>query len=947
MAGYKVPTDVEVAAALRRITTPQLRRAFFEGLRNPNWVAPLAKHGLFDSPPEPVAQDDGLIRDIYWPEIDYLIRVAGTVPAAVIDVLVKLGHSRNAWLRRGTFTIAASLPSDQALRLIPLIKAWLPTGIGWRTDDRDVIATCVNVLEGGYTKQGKWLANALFRPTGEKARRQASSLIDDHWYREGLPKVAKALGGDALAAIAPWLETYERQIDHFTDSSDLSSFNRTTIRSNADRYEGVEGALIDTVRDTAIDRMTSDPAGSVEILIKSPMKLMRRIALFSLASAIDAAEPEHSGPLVEAARELLYDSDSLSESCRIEYAELARATATRSPQILDGLGHVLEAASQADQVRARQWLSRDEGNDDNIDAKLEEAASRWYHRWLSAIGDTALPVGLQARLAELDVQFGAIETPLEAEDRITGWSGPNSPVSLDEMSAMSPSELAAHLADWHYTGDRWGPDPSHEGQGRQLTALLTTRPRALTGVENIVDRLRPTYIRAMLQGWAAAIKAGIELDWDDAAQFVQQVLAHPDESAFPAEGGRYDDDPDFRLAKGAAVRLLTDLAQHRDAPGIPLDRMAGFAQLLINGTEDETAWHEYVGSSSGGTDPLTISLNDDWPIRLRGLAYLAARSDGGVGEAEARSALEYELEREDPHGAASAVVGEALGRLFDGDQAWIEAHVPAWFGGPELTRNQQIALTTALAVHRYHPALYDLLSTPMQAALTHGEPLTVGWNTRTDPLREVGEWVINGIIRGHKTLDDPLARAFFNEAPASVRGEAIAHIAWEFMHATEVDPAIRDRFADLWDQRALHVAEHPEDHDELCDFYWFARSRKFDIEWWLPRLRRVLELSPESMTDRYMIGNDLARAADVDAGQALACLKLVLGSAGEGTSAAFDLSRNAVPMVIARAISAPDQQIRAEGEAYMHHLGELGYLQLESEVRAVLEGTITQEDVGD
>src|SRR6185312_13137097 len=101
------------------------------------------------------------------------------------------------------------------------------------------------------------------------------------------------------------------------------------------------------------------------------------------------------------------------------------------------------------------------------------------------------------------------------------------------MAAMSGVELVAHLESWHDMGDGWGPEPSHEGQGRQLTALLTTNPKAVSGIDDLPERLRPTYLRAIFHGWEAAIKADLELDWAQAADLIRGVLTHDDESIFP------------------------------------------------------------------------------------------------------------------------------------------------------------------------------------------------------------------------------------------------------------------------------------------------------------------------------------------------------------------------------------------------------------------------------
>jgi hypothetical protein len=59
----------------------------------------------------------------------------------------------------------------------------------------------------------------------------------------------------------------------------------------------------------------------------------------------------------------------------------------------------------------------------------------------------------------------------------------------------------------------------------------------------------------------------------------------------------------------------------------------------------------------------------------------------------------------------------------------------------------------------------------------------------------------------------------------------------------------------------------------------------------------------------------------------------------------FDLTRRAVPTVIANAMRAGDTILRLAAEAYMNDLGAKGNLQLEAEVKAVLDGTVTIADV--
>lgn len=951
MATFQMPTEGQVREALRRIPTSQLRRAFFEGLKNPLWVEPLAKEGVFNNPPEPEVTDDGLIRDVYWPEINYLVRVAPDEPKAVVDVLLKLRKSTNAWVRRGVFTIGATVPADQTARLKPLIRSWKSSDFGWRTDPRELVDFAVNLLRGGQYEVGKWFASLIFKPSAAQDRRKPSLVLEDYWYEEGLPKVAAVLGDDGVNVVLPWLVAYERHIGHLTKDSDMTYFSRESIRSRGDSHDTVERVLIDSVRDLAIKSTLVDAPSTVQILLATKMLLARKIALFALAEVIKQTgdDPARTDLHASVARELLFSEASIEDACRIEYAELARAVAEISPAALDPLTQYIELGPRVDGDRLRQWLRGEDDDDGAVDERVQEYTDRWKHRWLSSIGTRALPASLQAILAELDSRYGVIDAPLEPAKRVTTWTGPNSPLSQDDMAAMSPTELVSHLESWHDAGDGWGPEPSHEGQGRELTALLTTNPMAVTGIDNLIQRLRPTYLRAIVRGWEAGLKADLALDWQLVADVIAGVLGHSDESSFPAEGGQWDDDANFRAAKQAAVGLLEEIVKTRSSPTIPAGVMSRYADMVITLSADATAWDEYISyEGEGDMDPLTLSLNWQWPIRVRALTHLMSHGSETTWYAAARMALDVELSRQDARGASSAVVGEGLGRLLNVDPEWLEPKISKLFGSElGLSVEQQIALTAAMSIHRYHSKLYDLLAPSMVAAIRSKEPIVAGWRTQSDPLQRIGEWVIEALIYGHKTLDDPVAQEFFTTATPKIRGDAIGHIAWAFMHAQIVEDPIRDWFAELWDARVAHVRAHPEDKEELDGFSWFVKSGKFEAEWWLPRLKEAAELDPGLSTERYMIGKELAAAADADPRAAFDSLRLLLARRDEAGMVSFDLTRHAVPMVIARAIASGDDGLRQEAVDYMNQLGEQGNLSLEAEVNQVLDGRITQSDVED
>ncbi|AZH78954.1 hypothetical protein CSX12_11000 [Microbacterium sp. Y-01] len=945
MSDQRIPNQSQVEAALLRIPTYQLRRVFYGGLTNPHWVLPLMEAGAFSSPPEPTVTDDGYIQDTYWPELDYLTCVAPEAPEAVVDVLLALESSTNAWVRRATFEIGAAIPAAEGTRLIPLLRAWHPTGFGWRTDPRTMVSFAARLLNSNARKEGRWLANALFKPTplADDPNRLRSPRfgLEDYWFEEELPKIVPALGEDALKALSGWLTDYLRAVGLFSDEHDISGMTRPSIRDRGDSHRDPENALVEAIRDLAARAVWVDADDTVQILLRHRSVLHRKIAMFAIAEAVRVSAGSGVNPnqLLPAAIHLLSDPESDDEHLRIEYAELAQAMSQVNPDAVSVIGPFLDRAYEVDLERMRE-AARDGRLVGEHEEDFRDRADSYRHSWLAAIGTSALPPTLQVELEELDTRRGQIDNPLVPLGIVTTWTGPNSHTSQEEMGRMTPAQLVAHLASWHDDGDIWGPRPSHEGQGRELAGLLTAAPMALTGVPDLVDKLRPTYLRAILEGLEAAVKADLELDWEQATSLIDDVLIHPMESPYNIEGSDFDDDRDFRATKKAAIGLLEELIKHRDLDPVPLGFRRRFAQLLINAPSDD-AWNSYDSfEPQGDWDPLTLSLNYEWPKRIRALIFAATAEPDPSWKGDALKALAYELTRDDRHGAGDAALGEGFGRLLARAGFWLDLRIEAMIGSHHgLTRRQQITLTTILSTHRYHPELFDALQSAVLGAISVGEALVAGWDGDSKPLPRLGEWLIDAVILGHKSFDDPEVKKFFAETPARVRGDALGKVAWRFLHATSVDDTIRDRFGGIWDNRLAHVHAHPEDSAELSGIFWLAKAAAFPPEWWLPRLRAALALAPEIANERYMLGKELAAASAENPREALEVLKVLLDERHGSGLTTFDLSMRAVPSVIANALRSGDDTLMRDAETYMNELGARGSLDLDKEVRSLLDGT--------
>ena len=84
--------------------------------------------GAFSSPPDPEPTEDGYVRDVYWPELSFLSRMASRRPAEVVDVLLGLKDSNNAWVRRAVFEIGAKSSGKR--------RQTTSTALGGMEDDR-------------------------------------------------------------------------------------------------------------------------------------------------------------------------------------------------------------------------------------------------------------------------------------------------------------------------------------------------------------------------------------------------------------------------------------------------------------------------------------------------------------------------------------------------------------------------------------------------------------------------------------------------------------------------------------------------------------------------------------------------------------------------------------------------------------------------------------------
>jgi hypothetical protein len=939
---YVTPTKDLVDRALARLGKLQHRRAFYSKLDNPNWVKALDEGHAFDNPPALVAAPDGSVRAEPWPEIEYLARMAASVPDDVAKIFARVIITEHPWIRRSIVNGASELPPTYAATLADGIAAWADAPYASYLDWTKLARLIVKLLNGNPSQRGKGmkLAAAFYEPRAPKEERRFGLSkpyipVDDYAFGQTLPDIAVAMGTNAIGTLRRWLEQFQVHSGAFTDGSthDLSEMWRPAIRVRGGRHNhDYEDTLVDVVRDAAVRSIEANAAVGTTRLLESKHPLLHRIALDALAQVLeDVSESGQELPadLASAAETYLAYDGHADESLRAEYIAFVKACGLFPGTVsLSALTAVVESGQEFPDAEYVAYQRKYRPDEDEAVFRQEaaERGERWRHRLLAQIGTELLPSELSTRLAELDSRFGVIGNPEPRNpEAVASVVHSSDPQTLGLREDMSDSELVDYVNAWVPSPEPWD---RHDDLGWALSAFIAEHPDRFTdGVEQL-RRLKYVYVRSVVSGWAKAVREGSAIPWGLALEACERLI---DGDVEPL------DDP---YAGSEAIEVgrlwLEAIEKHRptgDAPLTP-ELLPRIFDLLLR---ISAAREEGEVDESDSTDYLTKSLNRARPIASRTLIRLLAWDLHQDVHDRVIAQLDALLAETPQDRVIAAVLGEGFGWLYNHAEQWLRDNGSRIFGDENrLTAFQEIALSTALAVQQIHPKLLEIVHPGMLGVLDGkaDQPLVNGWKDNRTFDQLIGDWVVGAVIRGWLAFDDELVSSFYDKATPSVRGEVIGHVAWSMTQATDVAPKIVERTKRLWDSRAEHVSAHLEDAAEVAKFYWFALCKDFEIEWWLPRLIDAATVYNE-FDPKGLIADKLVEAAEVNADLALAALeKLLQRRNPDKPWDGYSLKHKAAPGVIAAALDADDPGVQQRATALMNKLGDEGEIDLKEKVQS-------------
>jgi len=897
MTSWTPPTDEQLAGIETLAARPENRAYFFDRLENPEWLAALAQRGFFEEPPEPVPADEpGYLRFPPWPEGRYLARVASVVPDATLSVLEAQSHSSNPTVTRTLLEAAEELPDEHLQRLASRIVEWIADPFPEFFVD-EAVSLVVRLVRAGEINHALGAAMALLKLESQSDRAEASprdaspalrvkptSRLSEWQYGSVISKVLADLvetgGLKAMELFSSLLDDaleFSRREGEAPDSDSHSFTWRPAIEDHGQNSErGFRSILVSAVRDAAV-RLALSGESELEttvLFLESGTVLHRRTALHVIANATGGSQLAAD----RVADRRLFDDYRLKH----EYAALVRSRFGDAPLEVQQtfLGWVLAGP---DVEEFREGRSSFDGT---VPTHDEEAAyvGIWQRDWLSFVGGhlSGEVAGFHRELVET---FGEPEHP-DFLSWTSSWTGPESPVTTNEMTSWSPAEVIGYLVRWHPDdASGWHPGPSVEGLGRAFKDVVASRAVEFVDVADEVIELDPTYVRGFLGGIETAVRDGVSIEWDQLLRLMSSVVEHFFEH--DEEVPDLDRDPGLRWTRREVASLIRAGLADRDNQ-IPFEMRERVWQVLepLSSDPNPSPAHEatYGGDNMG---PFTLSINTNRGSAMHGIVeyslwcrrQLAARGvDVEAGfdlVSEARDVLQDHLDPDsEPSLAIRSVYGRWLPWLLLLDERWVAENIANIFPPiPELTAFRDAAWDSYIGWCPPYDSVYEALGAEYAAAVERvPSEATVGLAHEDRSNEKLGEHLVTFFWRD--VVQRPLLDRWFELGNDELAGHAMDFIGRALEHTEgEVPRSVQRRIEDLWNRRLEAIQIESGAHErEAGAFASTFASGKLDEAWSLAGL----EVAVQSAGVTWRGGGVIARLVEVAAATPAVATRLTL-----------------------------------------------------------------------
>jgi hypothetical protein len=911
-------------------------RYFFAKVQGRRWFELLRDSTMFDSPSAG-----------YWPQAEYLRRIAVEFPDEVTPILEKAAATWSYYTHHQILEAIRSFSPAAAGRILRISARSVMTASGHDTflageiakrvaaianDDPDaaldVFATLLALQpeapdpKGGYLgvrELGSPLEFYTYSELVGEPLHAVIALAPQQSFDQLLALIDNALGAiyaatkpdDFSKGWMPAIEPHEQNTYHYEPLPRLAEGLRdaaeTLVKSNSSALQSV-----------------------IEKLDARNWHVLQRLALHLLTAFGDPAEPFLQARVLD--ERFFFERD-----LRHEFGALLKKTYPALPDA--DKARVLGWIKGGPKIMPKEYTPDDE-------RYLRES---WALQRLSWLRDF-LNVADRATLAELEGAHGVAEEASEFSGYMSGpYSGPRSAKTEDELRDMLIPDLVTFLRDWQPSGERsfGGFAPTREGVARTLQPVVKARAIEFAASAESFIGLDATFVRTVIAGFEDAVKEHVVIDWQPVLRLCRWAVEQS--RVIPGRDRKgFDNDPDWGWAWAAIARLLrTAFGANEDAQ-IPLALRDEVWKILRPITDDpdpdpsrETEERDPYSTAINSTRGVAMEALVDYALMwVRRRHYLPEGAAAFEDMPEVEEVLTRHLDPAvDPSRAIRAVYGEALYRLCRMNRAWVESHVTALFPAdhPELA---DAVLHTYLAWGRVMTPELNALITPQLARAIESFPGTTNDGEKVPAyVGLVAHRLMAMYLYGEiDTAPGSLLAEVFARADEKTRAHVILNVPRIIDQAADDEKAVMtSRAVAFWEWRVATSTD-----TDLRGFGSWMQTEVFDRAWRLAHLATVLERAATVDMD-FQVVETLADLAREYPGEALRCARLLVGTRIDGMRLHGLMYRGRLQRIIRAALRSGDPSVEKDARSLGNVLVARGFDQF----RDVLDLTKPDPDEPD
>ena len=911
MRSWTEPTPELVEHALASTVDVEQRRYFFNKLLNPLWVKPLAERKFFVNPPEPMKTGDGGLQIPFWPESQYLARVASEVPEEVVGVASKI-QTDNPRVLEDLLDIALAVENPKLSKhfsghgsafvgnpfarlyyrkLGRLVLHWAKLGL--RKEALELAELIVSFLPDPREaeKEQRRKNNPDDFSVGMDSRPEPRLRCDHHVYEKILnenilrlaelfPRETVKLLTQALSEGISWSLSEPEKGDFF----DGSDFWCRHLKRKGEYEDNPKGVLARVLLRSCEILLQKEPSAFQELdgsLQTQRWYFFRRLRWFLYSEF-----PQLAKDAIR--KETVAYKDYEDGEYGFEFASMLLASSQNELLSNDELELIFKRIASGPDIESfKQWIG-----DKVTEEDVRKRKGYFFTKQMFPFAPV-LP-----RFPEYMKMYEGF-TKEHGERALTDYFGvgeptvltmeEKSPLTVDSLLGKSNDDLLEFIRTWkpkakHYDFE----SPNIPGLSKVFTEALKREPERFLNISNRMT-LPPVFTRDFLYFVNELAKQKQPLPWQKLLELSEWIISQPFRTPEVRLENRADEvDVDFTECRHVLAGIFKYGSQNH-AHSIQWElRSRVFAILEHLCCSYDSRLDQ---GPSFGRDLLTEAINSVRAEAVHALVdhafwikrHLKIESDAMKSMPEVAQVLEQRL---DPSAEKSLAVVAVFGYLTPSlhylDSQWRDSVHSRIFPPENEHRSRwDAAWVTYVSWNSANKPLFEHLEPEYWKAVSDLEEFRKEKSSENRAVEALGEHLI--IFYGFGTIplsgEHSLLAEFLKRATQKERAHVMNYVGRALENTLTLPEDIKQRLTLYWESRltsAIMENNPKESSEELLEFAWWFNSRKCDNLWSFRQLKEMLGFV-STLPETLFLLEDLADMALEHPLETAQALELIVG----------------------------------------------------------------------